>query len=84
MNDNDLLTSAANRISEELGLTSKPADVVSVINLWMGLHKKMGSNSENILHWMNTYNKHLGYIPGLNVDNKERLAEMVAYLKYEH
>jgi hypothetical protein len=84
MNDNDLLTTAINKISDDLGLMTRPKYMISTVRLWMALYGKLGGDHENMLHWMNTFNKTLGFIPRFNLDNKDCLDRMIEYLEYEH
>lgn len=81
--DEFLIDKAANKIAEKLELEELPEDKITIIRMWRALYVQLGGNLENMLHWMNTYNKHLGYIPAKNVTDEIRLADMINYLEYE-
>ena len=83
--DQEIIDSAALKVSEILGISAEGIDKTKFVYLYTLLYTNMGQGKDgddNMRHWMNTHNTHLGFCPADSLTDGESLAMMIEYLEH--
>ena len=78
MIDAEFLIETATKAADSLGMPLGDIEPVRMLEMYSCLHILLGGDKELMIHWLNTYNKHLGYCPGDHLTD----ARMVDTLRY--
>lgn len=80
--DKSIISSAANRAADLLNLNTVPEDPSALVRMWRALYSNLGGDLKLMLHWMNTYNTHLKFIPAQVVGDENKILECIEYLEF--
>ena len=78
MTDAEFFMETATKAADSLGMPLGDIEPVRMLEMFLCLHILLGGDKELMIHWLNTYNKHLGYFPGDHLTD----ARMVDTLRY--
>lgn len=81
--DTEIINSAFEKVLSILQLPQNGyyTNKLLVIRLYAELNSKFGGCKENMRHWLNTYNNHLGFSPSTKLSDELYLNAMVKYLE---
>ena len=72
------------KISKEmakiLNITVDNIDPLNLIRMYCSLYALVGGDAELMIHWLNTENKHLNFVPVNQLTNKLSLNKIINYL----
>ena len=83
--DAAILDKAALKVSQILRISVGEIDKTKFVYLYTLLYTNMGQGKDgddNMRHWMNTHNTHLGFCPADSLTDEESLAMMTEYLEH--
>ena len=78
MTEQELLKTAAQKAANALHMPLGDIDPAKLLHMYSCLSVLFGGDEELMIHWLNTYNKHLGYCPGAHLTD----ARMDSTLRY--
>lgn len=91
MTDAELIQNSASKAAQILHITLPPeVDKLKFIYLYSLLYNSMGQGNdgkpspegdENMIHWLNTHNHHLGYVPVTRLFDEQSMNSIVEYLE---
>lgn len=77
-----IIQNAAIKAAEIVDIQLNDIDKLEFIRMVSNLSKVFGGDDELMIHWLNTYNKHLGFIPSSFLSDKDCLDDINNYLEY--
>jgi hypothetical protein len=80
----EILDNAALKVSQILRISLGEIDKTKFIYLYTLLYTVMGQGEggdENMRHFLNTFNKHLGFCPAARLDIETELDKIIGYLE---
>ena len=77
----EILDAAAIKASEILGVPHTHLDKTMFLYFFTLLHERFGGDEELMRHWIDTYNKHLNFCPGVQLTDNVTLDKVIAYLE---
>lgn len=78
MTDEQFLEKIATKASNILRMPLGEIDPAKLLHMYSCLSVLFGGDDELMIHWLSTYNKHLGYCPGAHLTD----ARMDATIRY--
>ena len=82
--DQEIINSAFSKACNELGIKVKyntqPQKLV-FIKAMVELSSLFGGDNKQMKHWMNTYNRHLMFIPAKMLEDEDKLYTIANYLE---
>lgn len=82
--DQEILDNAVKKISKILMISVSEVDKIKFVYLYTLMYNMMGqgpNGDENMRHWLNTYNTHLGFCPVLKLCDEISMKEIISYLE---
>lgn len=88
--DNEIIDNAAQKAANILHVSLEGVDKIRLIYLYSLLFSKIGHDTygkspeegdENMRHFLNTHNKHLGFCPGAYLTSEYHMNEIIKYLE---
>lgn len=88
--DQEILDSAVTKISRILRISVGEIDKLKFVYLYTLLYNMMGQGSdgqpceegdENMRHWLNTHNSHLGFCPAARLTDEGSMRMIISYLE---
>lgn len=88
--DNEIIDNSAQKAANILHISLESVDKVKLIYLYTLLFNQMGQGAdgkpceegdENMRHFLNTHNKHLGFCPGAYLTSEYHMNEIIKYLE---
>ena len=81
MNNQQFLEYIATKAAHKLHLPLGEIDPAQLINLYSLLSVLMGDDEDLMVHWLNTHNKHLDFIPATYLTDERQMTRMINYLE---
>lgn len=82
--DQEIINSAFSKACTELGITVKhntQNQKLIFIRAMVALSSLFGGDNTQMKHWMNTYNRHLMFIPSKMLEDEDKLCTIASYLE---
>jgi len=82
--DTEILKSAADKITQILRIPHTHIDTLKFVILFGALYIAVGQGEdgeENMRHFLNTHNSHLGFAPASRLTDEASLDKIIAYLE---
>jgi hypothetical protein len=76
----ELLKTAAQKAANILHMPLGDIDPAKLLHMYSCLSVLFGGDDELMIHWLSTYNKHLGYCPGAHLTDA-RFDATIRYLQ---
>lgn len=80
--DLEIIENAAAKAADILHISLPPEiNKTRFVYFYTLLYNLMGEDDENMIHWLNTHNHHLGYCPATRLSDEQSLNDIVSYLE---
>jgi hypothetical protein len=78
--DEELTEKISRKMAEILNIKLSDIEPVDFIRMYCSLYALVGGDAELMIHWLNTENKHLNFVPVNQLTNKLSLNKIINYL----